>query len=153
MQPEQRSRTGKAPDLRLPPDAAALPAVGATTGDGGGYDAGYRAGFAARVAVERRRQQVRWLFGSWFVYWLSLLAASLQPLAAALWAREVTRTSAAQGPIQVTITLDTALPALLWIAIGPLVLTLLWLLLVRRRRPPHRAASTAHGQVGAGDVL
>ncbi len=71
--------------------------------------------------------------GSWIVYWLCLLMVSLQPIAAALWAREVTRTSGTQGPVQVTITLDAALPALLWIAIGPLVLTLLWLLLVRRR--------------------
>ena len=140
MQPEHRSRTGKAPEVRLPPDAAALPVVPATDA-AGGYDAGYQAGFAARVAVERRRQQVRWLFGSWIVYWLWLLMVSLQPVAKALWAREVTRT-AAQGPIQVTITLDTALPALLWIAIGPLVLTLLWLLLVRGRA----RRETAHGQ-------
>ena len=149
MQPEHRSRTGKAPEVRLPPDAAALPAVpvapavAPATDDVGGYDAGYQAGFAARVAVERRRQQVRWLFGSWIVYWVWLLMVSLQPVAKALWAREVTRT-AAQGPVQVTITLDTALPALLWIAIGPLMLTLLWLLLVRRRarRETARGRST-----------
>lgn len=139
MQPEHRSRTGRAPELRVPPDAAGLPAVPAAD-DVSGYDAGYQAGFAARVAVERRRQQVRWLFGSWIVYWLWLLLVSLQPIARALWAREVARTSG-QRPIQVTITLDTALPALLWIAIGPLALTLLWLLLVRwraRRQPTPR---------------
>jgi hypothetical protein len=131
MQREHRARTEQTPDLELPPDGAALP-VAPPARDAASYDVGYRAGFAARVAVERRRQQVRWLFGSWIVYWLWLLMVSLQPIAAALWAREVARTSG-QGPIQVTITLDTALPALLWIAIGPLVLTLLWLLLVRRR--------------------
>ena len=140
MQPEHRSRTGRAPELRVPPDAAGLPAVPAADGVGG-YDAGYQAGFAARLAVERRRQQVRWLFGSWIVYWLWLLMVSLQPIAKALWAREVARTTGS-GPIQVTITLDTALPALLWIAIGPLVLTLLWLLLVRRRA----RRETARGQ-------
>ena len=151
MQREHRARTGRTPDLQLPPDAAALP-VAPPARDAASYDAGYRAGFAARLAVERRRQHVRWLFGSWIVYWLGLLLVGLQPIAAALRARDVTRTSTGQVPIQVTITLDTALPALLWIAIGPLVLTVLWLLLVRRRLP-HRAAPTEHGQAGAGDVL
>ena len=137
MQREHRARTGQAPDLhQLPPDAAALP-VAPPTRDAASYDAGYQTGyqegFAARVAMERRRQQVRWLFGSWVVYWGWLLLVALQPIAAALWARDVTRTATSREPIQVTLTLDTALPVLVWIALGPLVLTLLWLLLVRRR--------------------
>ena len=132
MRPEHRQRSGQTPDLPLPPDASALP-VAPTADRADPYAAAYDAGFAAHVAIERRRRGVRWLFGSWLLYWMVLLAVSVQPVAAALWARDVARTTATRAPIQVTITLDSASPALLWIAAGPLVLTLLWLLLVRRR--------------------
>ena len=153
MQREHRARTGRSPDLQLPPDAAALP-VAPPTRDAASYDAGYQAGFSSRVAVERRRQQVRWLFGSWVVYWGWLLLVSLQPIAEALWARDVARTAASHEPIRVTITLDSTLPALLWITVGPLVLTLLWLLLVRRGRLRRRAAGPpGRAPLGRGDVL
>jgi hypothetical protein len=132
MQREHRAGARPTPDHQLPPDAAALP-VAPPSRDAGGYDAGYQAAVAARISMERRRRQVRWLFWSWLLYWGSLLVVQLQPTAAALWARDVARTTAAREPIQLMLTLDTASPTLLWIALGPLVLTLLWLLLVRRR--------------------
>jgi hypothetical protein len=132
MQREHRAGARPTPDRQLPPDVAALP-VASPAQDAAGYTAGYQAGIAARMAMERRRRQVRWLFWSWLLYWGVLLLVKLQPIAAALWARDVARTTPSREPIQVTLTLDSASPALLWIALGPLVLTLLWLLLVRRR--------------------
>ena len=129
MPPEHRPRTEQTPDLQLPPDAAALPAAPPARG-AAGYSAGYEAGFAARVSMERRQQQVRWLFWSWLLYWGILILAKLQPAARAWWAREVARTMAPGEKIRVSISLDAT--TLLWLTIGPLVLTLLWLLLVRR---------------------
>ena len=84
----------------------------------------------APASAERRRQ-VRWLFAGWLLYWVALLLVKGWPVAEALWARYVTRTAAPGTRVTLQIDVDTL--ALLWIAAGPLVLTLVWLLLVRRR--------------------
>ncbi|MGZ8377109.1 MAG: hypothetical protein ACXWZS_12245 [Gemmatirosa sp.] len=76
-----------------------------------------------------RQRSVRTLFAAWAVYWLALLAVQLWPAAVQWWA--IRRQE--HGTISISVGGDFA-ESVAWIAIPPLVMTIVWLLWTRRKR-------------------
>ncbi len=89
-----------------------------------------RAPLAVPEPVGDRRRSVGRLFTAWVLWWSAVLIGWLWPELPRIW--DLMRRPGARGSFSLTI--DAGLGGLaLWLALPPLLMTVVWLLVKRRR--------------------